>query len=155
MKIYLTREGADRMREEYRKLFTEERPKLVETIAWAASNGDRSENADYIYGKRRLREIDRRLKFLIDRLDDAEIVNVAEVKSDKIVFGAYVDLEDENEKKVCYQIVGVDEVDVEQGKISWSSPLGRALLGKKVDDEVVFESPKGEKNYLVLKVSYK
>ena len=155
MKIYLTREGADRMREEYRKLFTEERPKLVETIAWAASNGDRSENADYIYGKRRLREIDRRLKFLIDRLDDAEIVNVAEVKSDKIVFGAYVDLEDENEKKVCYQIVGVDEVDVEQGKISWSSPLGRALLGKKVDDDVVFESPKGEKNYLVLKVSYK
>ena len=155
MKIYLTREGADRMREEYRKLFNEERPKLVETIAWAASNGDRSENADYIYGKRRLREIDRRLKFLIDRLDDAEIVNVAEVKSDKIVFGAYVDLEDENEKKVSYQIVGVDEVDVEQGKISWNSPLGRALLGKKVDDEVVFESPKGEKNYLVLKITYK
>lgn len=155
MKIYLTREGADRMREEYQRLFHEERPKLVETIAWAASNGDRSENADYIYGKRRLREIDRRLKFLIDRLDDAEIVNVSEVKSDKIVFGAYVDLEDENEKKVSYQIVGVDEVDVENGKISWNSPLGRALLGKEVDDEVKFQSPKGEKNYLVLKISYK
>lgn len=155
MKIYLTREGAEAMRAEYQRLFKDERPKLVETIAWAASNGDRSENADYIYGKRRLREIDRRLKFLIDRLDDAEVVNVAEVKSDKIVFGAYVDLEDENEKKVSYQIVGVDEVNVELGKISWNSPLGKALLGKQVDDEVVFQTPKGEKVYLVLKITYK
>ena len=155
MKIYLTREGAEAMRAEYQRLFKDERPKLVETIAWAASNGDRSENADYIYGKRRLREIDRRLKFLIDRLDDAEVVNVAEVKSDKIVFGAYVDLEDENEKTVSYQIVGVDEVNVELGKISWNSPLGKALLGKQVDDEVVFQTPKGEKVYLVLKITYK
>lgn len=155
MKIYLTREGADRMRAEYKQLFSVERPKLVETIAWAASNGDRSENADYIYGKRRLREIDRRLKFLIDRLEDAEVIEVATVRAENIVFGAYVDLEDEEGRTVSYQIVGVDEVDVEKGKISWKSPLGRALLGKNVDDEVVFETPKGEKVFVVLKIIYK
>jgi len=155
MKIYLTRIGADRMREEYKQLFSIERPKLVETIAWAASNGDRSENADYIYGKRRLREIDRRLKFLIDRLEDAEIIDVSTVRAENIVFGAFVDLEDEDGREVSYQIVGVDEVDVENGKISWKSPLGRALLGKHVDDEVVFETPKGEKVFIVLKISYK
>lgn len=155
MKIYLTREGADRMREEYKQLFSVERPKLVETIAWAASNGDRSENADYIYGKRRLREIDRRLKFLIDRLEDAEIIDVATVKAENIVFGAYVDLEDEEGRAVSYQVVGVDEVDVEKGRISWRSPLGKALLGKRVDDEVVFETPKGEKVFVVVKIAYK
>jgi transcription elongation factor GreB len=153
LKIYLTKIGAERLKEEYRKLFHEERPKLVETVAWAASNGDRSENADYQYGKRRLREIDRRLGYLAGRLQDAVIVNPTDVRTTKVVFGATVTLEDENGQERVYQIVGEDELS--NGGISWKSPLGVALIGKSAGDEVLITTPTGEKCYSLLKIEYK
>ncbi len=153
-KNYITKEGAEALRAEYRKLFHDERPKLVETVAWAASNGDRSENADYIYGKRRLREIDRRLGYLNDKLSRAEVVDVSQLKSDKIIFGATVEIEDEEARSFVYQIVGEDEIDAEKGKMSWKSPIGRALLGKKVDDEVEVRTPNGIKIYTVCKFRF-
>ncbi len=143
-KNYITRNGVEKLKAEYYELAHVERPKLVETVAWAASNGDRSENADYIYGKRRLREIDRRLHFLTARLDAAEVVDPAEIQSDKVVFGATVSLLFEDGRKMTYQIVGEDEVDVERGRISWKSPVARALLGKKAGDEVRIQKPQGE-----------
>lgn len=150
-KNYITKEGVEKLRREYQQLFHVERPKLVETVAWAASNGDRSENADYIYGKRRLREIDRRLGYLNDKLSRAEVVDVTTLKSEKIIFGAKVELEDEDGKLFKYQVVGEDEIDAEQGKMSWKSPMGKALLGKKIDDEVEVKTPNGIKIYTVLK----
>ena len=154
-KNYITKEGAESLRAEYQQLFHVERPKLVETVAWAASNGDRSENADYIYGKRRLREIDRRLGYLNDKLSRAEVVDVPTLKSDKVIFGATVEIEDEDGKTFKYQIVGEDEIDAEKGKMSWKSPVGRALLGKKIDDEVEVKTPNGVKIYTVLKFYFK
>lgn len=154
-KNYITTEGAEALREEYRKLFHDERPKLVETVAWAASNGDRSENADYIYGKRRLREIDRRLGYLNDKLSRAEVVDIQKLKSEKIIFGATVVLEDEEGKSFTYQIVGEDEIDAGKGKMSWKSPIGKALLGKKIDDEVEVKAPNGIKIYTVCNFYFK
>ncbi len=154
-KNYITKHGAQALRDEYQELFRKERPKLVETIAWAASNGDRSENADYIYGKRRLREIDRRLEFISQRLSRAEVVDVSLIQSDKIVFGATVEVEDEEGKKFIYQIVGEDETDALKGKMSWKSPVGRALLGKMRDDEIDVQTPNGIKAYTVLKFYFK
>lgn len=154
-KNYITTEGAETLRQEYQHLFHEERPKLVATVAWAAGNGDRSENADYIYGKRRLREIDKRLGQLNDKLSRAEVVNIATLKSDKIVFGATVELEDEDGGIFKYQIVGEDETDAEKGKMSWKSPVGRALLGKKIEDDVEVKTPNGIKIYTVLKFYFK
>lgn len=148
-KNYITKEGAEKLRLEYQELFHVERPKLVVTVAWAASNGDRSENADYIYGKRRLREIDRRLGYLNDKLSRAEVVDIKTLKSEKIVFGATVEVEDEQGKVFKYQIVGEDETDAEKGKMSWKSPMGRALLGKKLDSEVEVKTPNGIKIYTV------
>jgi len=147
-KNYITPEGAEKLKAEYNELFHGERPKLVETVSWAASNGDRSENADYQYGKKRLREIDRRLKFLMDRLDAVEIVPVAEIKSDRIVFGATVTYTNEDGEKLMYQIVGEDEFDIKKNKISWKSPLAGALLGKKVGDEVRLAKPNGDEEFL-------
>ena len=109
---YITPDGFRKLQEEFNKLFHDERPKLVETVAWAAGNGDRSENGDYIYGKRRLREIDKRLLFLRDRIEAAKIVNPKEVQSDKVVFGATVKIEDEEGQIKTYQIVGEDELEV-------------------------------------------
>lgn len=155
-KNYVTPLGFEKMKEEYNQLFQKERPKLVETVAWAASNGDRSENADYIYGKRRLREIDKRLKFLGDRLDNAEVVDPKQIKSDKVVFGATVTYSDEDENSYTYQIVGEDEFDVKVGKISWKSPVAKQLLGKKLNDEVVLKKPNGtEEVILIEKIEYK
>lgn len=153
-KNYITKIGAEKLRAEYLELFHFERPKLVETVAWAASNGDRSENADYIYGKRRLREIDRRLRYLSEKLNAAVIVDVPTVQSDKVVFGATVNLEDENGKTHTYQIVGEDEIDPDKGKMSWKSPLGKALLGRKKEDEVFVKTPSGEKYYTILDFKY-
>lgn len=153
-KNYITKLGVEKLKAEYLELFHLERPKLVETVAWAASNGDRSENADYIYGKRRLREIDRRLRELSKKLSSAVVVDVPLVQSSKVVFGATVDLEDEEGKKVTYQIVGEDEIDPANGKMSWKSPLGKALLGKSKEDEVVIQTPSGERVYLVLNFKY-
>lgn len=154
-KNYITKEGAERLRQEYQQLFHVERPKLVETVAWAASNGDRSENADYIYGKRRLREIDRRLGYLNDKLSRAEVVDVITLKSDKVIFGATVEVEDEDGKILKIQIVGEDEIDAALGKMSWKSPVGKALLGKKLDDEVEVKTPNGVKVYTVQKFYFK
>ncbi len=145
-KNYITPGGAKRLRDELSHLLNVERPKMTETVAWAASNGDRSENADYIYGKRRLREIDRRLRFLTKRLEIAEIVDPASIKSEVVRFGATVTVRDPEGVEKTYTIVGVDEIDLKKGHISWISPLGSALLRAKakVGDEVTFNAPKGE-----------
>lgn len=154
-KNYITPEGLEKLKSEYAKLFHDERPKLVETIAWAASNGDRSENADYIYGKRRLREIDSRLRFLSSRLEKAFVVDPKTLSGKTVVFGATVTLLDEEEKLLVYQIVGEDEGDVSRGKISWKTPVAKALLGKKEGDEVVIHKPAGEEYVTIEKVEFK
>jgi transcription elongation factor GreB len=150
---YITAEGFEALRQEYQQLFHKERPKLVETVAWAASNGDRSENADYIYGKRRLREIDSRLRFLTQRLEDAVVVDPKLTTKDRVVFGAWVEVEDEQQRKHRYRIVGQDESKPDENQLSWKSPLARALLGKVVDDEVVFQTPSGERRLLILTIA--
>src|SRR5262245_25114570 len=126
-KHYMTPAGAKRLQDELDKLQHKERPDLVKVVAWAAGNGDRSENADYIYGKRRLREIDRRVRYLIKRLDSAEIIDPAKQKSDRVRFGATVTVEDEAGKEKTYSIVGADEIDLSRGLISYQSPIGKAL----------------------------
>jgi transcription elongation factor GreB len=153
-KNYITPTGFEKLRSEYTELLNIERPKVVEVVAWAASNGDRSENADYQYGKRRLREIDRRLYFLKNRLEDAEVINPKEIKSDKVVFGAHVHVENESGEIVTYQIVGEDEIDIKNKKISWKSPLAKAILGKKVDDEVKLIKPTGEEMLVIIQIEY-
>lgn len=153
-KNYITKKGFEALKAEARQLFHEERPKIVETVAWAAGNGDRSENADYIYGKKRLREIDRRLQFLGKRMDIAEVVDPKSIKSDHIVFGATVTIEDEDGELKAYQIVGEDEVDTLGNKISWKSPIAKALLGKKLDDEVLIKRPKGSDWVTVVKIEF-
>lgn len=151
-KNYITKTGFQRLKDEYETLFHGERPKLVETIAWAASNGDRSENADYIYGKRRLREIDRRLGYLSNRLESSVVVDPKTVSTDKVVFGTTVIVEDEDGNESSYMIVGEDETQPEVGKISWQSPVAKGLIGKKVDDEVVVKIPAGEKVLYILEI---
>jgi transcription elongation factor GreB len=140
---YITPQGLKKLQDEFKELFYNERPKLVETVAWAAGNGDRSENGDYIYGKRRLREIDSRLKFLRDRIEAAQVVNPAEIKSQSVVFGATVTILDEDDNQKTYTIVGEDEIEPDKNRISWKSPLAKALIGKKVGDEVEIKRPAG------------
>lgn len=150
---YLTVEGFEALKAELQNLLQKERPRLVETIAWAASNGDRSENADYIYGKRRLREIDRRIHYLMSRLDRAKVIDVSQIRVDRVVFGAWVKLESDSGQVVCYQLVGEDEIDVSQGRISWKSPLGQSLLGKQVGDVFEVQTPKGIQSYEILAIA--
>lgn len=154
-KNYITPNGLARLKSEYHELFHVERPKLVETIAWAASNGDRSENADYIYGKRRLREIDRRLGFLGHRLEQAFVVDPSELCSETIVFGATVTIVNDDEKLFQYQIVGEDETDAGAGRISWRSPMAKALLGKRCGDDIIVKKPAGEEIFSIDKIEYK
>ena len=154
-KNYITPAGLAALKIEYGQLMHEERPKDEATVAWAASNGDRSENADYIYGKRRLREIDRRLGFLGHRIEDAEVVDPSALKSDKVVFGATVTMLDEDDQEMTYQIVGEDEFDVKLRKISWKSPVAKALLGKKTGDEVTIQKPQGTQQVTITKIAYK
>lgn len=153
-KNYITPEGFRRLKDEFQHLMQVERPKLVETVAWAASNGDRSENADYIYGKRRLREIDSRLRFLTGRLESAVVVDPKTQSGPKIVFGCTVTLEDEDGETLKYQIVGEDEFDAKTGRISWRSPVATALLGKAEGDEVVLKKPSGDETVTVLKIEF-
>ncbi len=153
-KNYITPVGMQKLKKEYHQLFHTERPKLVETIAWAASNGDRSENADYIYGKRRLREIDRRLKFLGRRMAAAVVVDPKLQSTEKVLFGARVTVEDEEGREVVYHIVGEDEIDLTQRKISWVSPVAKALLNAKKGDSVVVHRPNGEIELTILKIEY-
>ncbi len=151
---YITPKGLQKLKLELKDLIQVERPKIVNTVAWAASNGDRSENADYIYGKRRLREIDRRVAFLTKRIENAQVVNPLEEKGAKIVFGATVHVEDEDGVIKKYQIVGEDEIDTESGRISWRSPIAAALIGKKVGDEAIIKRPAGDLVVTVDKIEF-
>ena len=143
------------MKAEYDELFGVERPKIVEVVSWAASLGDRSENADYLYGKKRLREIDRRLGFLARIMKAAKVVDPAEQPSrDQVRFGATVELADEDDNRRTLTIVGDDETDASAGRIGWSAPLARALIGAKVGDERIVHLPAGQKSYEVMGISY-
>jgi transcription elongation factor GreB len=152
---YITPEGYRALREEYERLFGEERPKLVETISWAAGNGDRSENGDYIYGRKRLREIDRRLGWLSRRMKDAKVVDAsAQPDRAKVYFGATVTLADEEDKERVVTLVGEDETDAGQGRIAWTSPIGRAIRGAAVGDLRRVTLPAGEKEWEVVAIAY-
>jgi transcription elongation factor GreB len=152
---FITPEGFARLRAEYDQLFSVERPKMVETVAWAASLGDRSENADYLYGKRRLREIDRKLTHLARVMKAAKIVDPARQPSrDQVRFGATVELADEDDNRRTLTIVGDDETDASAGRIGWSAPFARALIGARVGDERIVRLPAGEKSYEVMAISY-
>jgi transcription elongation factor GreB len=153
-KNYITPAGYRRLREELAELWDVERPKVVETIAWAASNGDRSENADYIYGKRRLREIDRRVRFLSKRIDSAEVVDNAGRDDDRAFFGATVAYRDRAGAERVVTIVGIDEVDPARGRVSWISPIARAVLKAREGDVVTLRTPAGAEEIEVLEVRY-
>ncbi len=154
--IYMTRRGWNVLKAELDHLVRDERPKMVEVVAWAAGNGDRSENGDYIYGKKRLREIDRRIRFLIKRLENAKVVDPSEQQElDQVFFGATVVItDDDGETENTYQIVGVDEADATQGRISWISPLAKALIKAREGDVVNFQAPSGPREIEILEVRY-
>lgn len=157
---YMTRRGFQALRAELDLLVREERPRVVETVAWAASNGDRSENGDYIYGKKRLREIDRRVRFLVKRLETAEVVDPERREAtDQVFFGATVTFADTRGARAgqdeTYQIVGIDEADASQGRISWISPMGRSLLKAREGDLVRLHTPAGDREVEILTVSYR
>jgi transcription elongation factor GreB len=152
---YITPEGEQALRDELHQLWKVERPVVTNAVHEAAKNGDRSENGDYIYGKRRLREIDSRVRFLNKRLDEVEVVQRMPDDTDKIFFGAWVTLEDENGDERQWRIVGPDEFDLSLGKLSMDSPLACALLGKRLDDEIRVHSPSGEQVYYVTGISYR
>jgi transcription elongation factor GreB len=156
MPTHLTSRGARLLASELQRLTQVERPRVVQEVADAAAQGDRSENAEYIYGKKRLREIDRRLRFLTKRLDDAVVVDVPALptKRDKVFFGAIVQVEDEDGKHLEYQLVGSDEAKPAEGLISYQSPMGKALLGKRVGDAVTFVRPLGETEVEILAIRY-
>ncbi len=155
VKNYITPKGFTNLQNELQRLKYEERPKVTATVSWAAGNGDRSENGDYIYGKKRLREIDARIRFLTKRIEAAEQVDPSQVKSDQVFFGATVTYQDEDGENKTYSIVGVDEADVSKKKISWVSPLTLSLLKAKVGDIVTVRTPKGPKEVEILKIEYK
>jgi len=154
---YITRGGATRLQRELADLRSKQRPKIVQEVADAAAQGDRSENAEYIYGKKKLREIDRRIHWLTKRLESAHVVDPAdrpEGERDRIFFGATVDVEDEEGEVKTYQIVGEDEIDLQTGRISYRSPLGAVLLKKREGDTVVLRRPNGEIDLTVVAVRY-
>jgi len=154
-KNYITREGYDRLRAELFALIDEERPRIVEVVHWAASNGDRSENGDYLYGKKRLREIDRRIRFLTKRLEIAEVVDPSvHHGKDQVFFGATVTYCDEAGAETTVTIRGIDETDNSQGQVSWVSPVAQALIKAREGDEVRLMTPTGWRQIEVLAVSY-
>jgi len=154
-KNYMTPAGYAQLEAEFNQLWKVERPKLVETISWAASNGDRSENGDYIYGKKRLREIDRRIRFLSKRLENAEVVDPATREdSDQVFFGATVTVADGSGKESTYSIVGIDEADAGRGRIAWISPMARALLKAREGDTVSVQTPDGLREVEIVEVRY-
>lgn len=154
-KNYMTPRGHQRMKDELLRLIDVERPEVVRVVSWAASNGDRSENGDYIYGKRRLREIDRRIRFLTKRLDLAEVVDPSvHHGSDQVFFGATVTYENQAGEEHTVTIVGIDELDPLNGKISWISPVARALTKAREGDSVVLKTPAGLDELTILEVSY-
>ncbi len=152
---YITREGWDRLDQELKFLWKDERPKITRSVSEAAAQGDRSENAEYIYGKRRLREIDRRVRFLVKRVEDLNIVYYDPRQEGKVYFGAWVTLVNEQDQEVSYRLVGPDEWDVRNKEISIDSPMARALLGKQVGDEIMVKTPDGDKFFDIVKIWYK
>lgn len=152
---YITPEGRQRFADELKDLREVERPKIVEIVSWAAGNGDRSENGDYIYGKKRLREIDRRLRFLMKRLDNARVVDpAAQTNRDQVFFGATVTYVNEDDREITIRIVGVDEARLEKREVSLVSPIARALMKARVGDVVMLRSPQGLQEVEVLSISY-
>jgi transcription elongation factor GreB len=157
-KNYMTPAGHAALRDEFERLVKVERPHLVQAVAWAASNGDRSENGDYIYGKKKLREMDRRIRYLTKRLDNAEVVDPAKQRNlDQVFFGASVTvmpLGSDEAVDVTYRIVGIDEADPASGAISWISPLARALMKAREGDIVKFQSPAGLREIEIVEIAY-
>jgi len=154
-KNYMTPDGYARLAAELDELWKVERPKLVETIFWAASNGDRSENGDYIYGKKRLREIDRRIRFLTKRLENSEVVDPATREdSDQVFFGATVTVADQTGEEATYAIVGIDEADAGRGHLAWTSPMAHALLKARIGDVVTVQTPGGRREVDIVDVRY-
>jgi transcription elongation factor GreB len=151
---YITPDGAKRLREELEQLWRDERPRLTQAVAAAAAQGDRSENAEYTYGKRRLREIDRRVRFLRQRLEGMVVVGDAPADLRKVFFGAWVSLESADGQELRYRIVGPDEFDLAPGYISMDSPLGRALMRKALDEEVTVEAPGGARTLTITAIEY-
>jgi transcription elongation factor GreB len=150
----MTREGYNKIAEEHRQLIEEERPKMVDNMATAAAEGDRSENAEYIYSKKRIREIDKRLRYLTTLLKDVEIVNPQNIRSNRVEFGATITVADENGVEKTWTIVGVGESDVDAKTISWKSPLAKAFWGKKVGDVVSVERPAGDMDCELIDLHY-
>ncbi len=151
---YITEAGAEALTAELKHLWKVERPKVTNDVHEAAKNGDRSENGDYIYGKKRLREIDSRVRFLTKRLDELTIVRDHPKDQSRVYFGAWVTLVDDDDKTTRYQIVGPDEFNVSEGKISVDSPIAKALLKKEIDDEIVINTPEGEKMFYIDGIEY-
>jgi len=156
--IYLTPACAQRLRAELKETLYQLRPEMVKTVTWAASNGDRSENADYHYGKKKLRQYDGRIRFLTKRLQDATIVDPVEqqkIANGRVLFGCTVTIENEAGEEKVFSIVGTDELDASRGYVSWVSPIGRALLGSTVGDLVSFSTPGGQTELEIIQVEYK
>ncbi|USD23223.1 transcription elongation factor GreB [Microbulbifer variabilis] len=151
---YITAEGAQRMRAEVKHLWEEERPRVTQAVSDAAKLGDRSENADYIYGKKRLREIDSRVRFLTKRLEEITVVDQVPEDREKVFFGAWVTLEDEEGVVISYRIVGPDEFDVKAGLISMDSPVARSLLGRRLDDEIDIRQGEKWQTYFITEIRY-
>jgi transcription elongation factor GreB len=155
VKNYITPRGFESLREELKQLRRVERPKIVEIVSWAAGNGDRSENGDYIYGKKRLREIDWRMRYITKRLEIAEVVDpVRQTNRDQVFFGATVTYADEEDKEHTVRIVGVDEAELERGEVSWISPIARALLRAREGDMVELRTPGGARSIEVVEIQY-
>lgn len=152
---YITAAGAKRLKDELTYLWKVERPQVTQVVHEAAKNGDRSENGDYIYGKRRLREIDSRVRFLSKRLEALTVVDRLPEDQSRVFFGAWVTLEDEDGNEQIWQVVGPDEFDVSQQKLSMDSPLAKAMLRKTLDDEIVLKKPEGEKTYYITAIAYR
>ena len=154
-KNYITPKGLARLQAELFQLSRIERPEVTKTVAWAAGNGDRSENADYIYGKKRLREIDRRVRFLTQRIDLAIVVDPKTISTKKVQVGASLSIMDDEWVIKNLSIIGVDEIETVKGHISWRSPIGSSLIGKEVGDTIEVQTPKGKKAYEILEILYK
>ncbi|MBD63564.1 MAG: transcription elongation factor GreB [Halobacteriovoraceae bacterium] len=151
---YITPKGHQALVDELNQLVLTERPEIIKVIQWAASLGDRSENADYLYGKKRLREIDKRSNFLRKRIEKAVIINPAIIKSEVVKFGATVTVINEDENEIIYTIVGQDEIDTKNNRISWRSPIGKALMGKEVGDDVEVKTPSGTREFEISDIVY-
>lgn len=153
-KNYISPAGHKRMKDELIQLVKEERPTMVQTVSWAASNGDRSENGDYIYGKRRLREIDRRIRFLTKRLEQAEVVDSSDLDQSRVFFGATVTYANQDGEERTITIVGTDELDPARGRVTWISPIARAMLKAEVGDTIKLQTPLGLEELDIVDIRY-